>query len=424
MCFVARFRQNFYNELFIGFYGMLAKEQISPYQYDLILQKGFFCLLFCLGGFALFLFGGLVSIEPKNEYRESDGGWASSTKFFPKALLERDPFWIPLEDLFKQLFFYKVPIRPDWSSKGELILLGIEGCEEKSLLKEGKRVYLDCKKEGEIFFSKEGITPFWVELLLEEKGEARVFFNTEYRDKEGEASLKRYFLKERRGVYSGQHLQSLVAYLGKMKLYEPDCLFDLYGGEAFSQVKGCYRLWQEEKEEMFFIQLGDTLVWKEGRLSSCLEKSDQYPLLQVEEIEPHKCKIAFWSIDGLEKASIDLFIEDRLSFFTPKEFLEKVYQRTGGSVICYLNRDRIILREGDWFLKLKNHWRNVHSLEELKSYLTYSLKGELFIFDKIEKRENGLYFIGTLFNEKRTVAKRVETLINREKLIKRTRSYE
>jgi hypothetical protein len=98
------------------------------------------------------------------------------------------------------------------------------------------------------------------------------------------------------------------------------------------------------------------------------------------------------------------------------DFFNKIHQRTEFSVTCQLHNRNVILRKGDWFLYHKGNFRSLRTPDEIKDYLRYALKGELFIFDGIVKKEGVTLFAGHLFNEERTGIKKIEIpLLERKK---------
>ena len=60
------------------------------------------------------------------------------------------------------------------------------------------------------------------------------------------------------------------------------------------------------------------------------------------------------------------------------------------------------LKQGDWLLKTASGWRNLKKLEEIDDVLEHRLRGELFLFEALEKQENALLLKGRLFDEMRT----------------------
>jgi hypothetical protein len=93
--------------------------------------------------------------------------------------------------------------------------------------------------------------------------------------------------------------------------------------------------------------------------------------------------------------------EPRLQF-KAEAMPSKIRLRSASQVSCALGKRRVILRVGDWLLKTPTGWRNLRRTDEIQSYLSHRLKGELLIFDAIEKEQGNWVMKGHLFDETRT----------------------
>jgi len=51
------------------------------------------------------------------------------------------------------------------------------------------------------------------------------------------------------------------------------------------------------------------------------------------------------------------------------------------------------LKQGDWLLKTGSGWRNLRNSEDVQLYLERRLKGDLFVFDAIEKDPQGKFLM-------------------------------
>lgn len=76
--------------------------------------------------------------------------------------------------------------------------------------------------------------------------------------------------------------------------------------------------------------------------------------------------------------------------------------RNSTQVSCALGKRRVILKQGDWLLKTATGWRNVRKIDELQQLLYFRMKGELLIFDGIEREQGRLVMKGHCFNGSRT----------------------
>ena len=76
--------------------------------------------------------------------------------------------------------------------------------------------------------------------------------------------------------------------------------------------------------------------------------------------------------------------------------------RSSSQVAWTIGKRRFILKEGDWLLKVGRSWRNLKTEKDIEDCLSHRLKGELFIFDSIEKQQGKVFVKGHLFDEMRT----------------------
>jgi hypothetical protein len=334
--------------------------------------------------------------------------------------------WFPLPDIQKRLIYLHHTPRPDSSLEERSIYFGIEGTKEGVLALLGERVYLDCLDKETIRFSKEK-TPFSIEPRRSLEGQLEVLFTVEYRNKEGGYLLRQesIFPVEAKPFPSSSFLES--GSIGEMrrvlvggKVYLPDLLRGRYGGEEFSKTSGLYRLeLKEGKGEPLFFKVGDLFVWKEGKFSNHEEVTKGLPLLYVKAIQQGQCQCILWDETGLISCAIELLVvQPSLPTSKMQSILVRLHQRTDSSVTCLLRDKSMILKEGDWLLCSKEGWHNVCSARELKEYLRYALKGELFIFDAIVKNEAGTFFTGHLFDETRAICQKVELPLKKENLVK------
>ena len=76
--------------------------------------------------------------------------------------------------------------------------------------------------------------------------------------------------------------------------------------------------------------------------------------------------------------------------------------RSSTQVSLTLGKRRLILKEGDWLLKMGKTWRNLRRSKDIDDCIFHKIRGELFIFDNIEKQQGKLFMKGHLFDEMRT----------------------
>ena len=420
---------------------MLVDKGISIHKYQLVLNTGnalFFSLTILIPLWSLMHY---VILEKSDSGRNSwsNSFLSSSLRSFPSSKggsLSENSFiapaqervcLLPLPELSKQLVVLEHIARPDCVKNGKLLLFGIEGSRQKLLVNIGEKVFLDCKNEKEISFSEE-IGPFWFEANLLGDGQVEVALHAEFKGDNQEVIYKEVqniSLLMKKDFELASHgekgtLAPIIDYLGKVKICETDLLIEMYGGKSFDDVKGSYRMYSDKIRAPFFIKPGDLFVWKDGGLEegkgATQEATKGFPLLMIKSLDMQKCELLLWDTDGMYGKPITLAIGMAIpSQLKVQEFFLKLHQRTDASVTCQLHKRNVIIRKGDWLLYSKGKFRNLRTFDEVNDYLRYALKGELFIFDGLVKKEGITSFVGHLFNEERTQAKNVDLVLSERK---------
>lgn len=416
---------------------MLVDKGISIHKYQLVLNTGialFFSMTILIPLWALMYY--VIFEKPdsgRNNWASSFLGPRSSPLLKGKKVgVSENSFMapaaqkvclLPLPELSKQLVVLEHIARPDGVENGKSLLFGIEGSCQKLLINMGEKVFLDCKNEKEIRFSKE-IGPFWMEVNHFENGGVDVALHAEFKCDNQEILykevqnisllMKKDFDRSSNGEKGS--LAPIIDYLGKVKICETDLLIEMYGGKSFEGVKGSYRMYSDKSRAPFFIKPGDLFIWKDGGLEEGKGATVGFPLLMVKSLDTQKCEFILWDTDGLYGKPIMIAIGMTIpSQLKPQEFFLKLHQRTDASVTCQLHKRNVILRKGDWLLYSNGRFRNLRTFDEVKDYLRYALKGELFIFDGLVKNEGITSFVGHLFNEERTQTKKVELVLSERK---------
>ncbi len=400
---------------------MLIENGLSVQRDKKILKAGIvFFVFFVLGG-SLWAFSAYFLLE-KEESRLGFSGNKLKEKridFVNPLLIEEKKELLPLPDLSMQLVVLEHIPRPDLERGKGVFLLGLEGNCQKRMVCDQEKVYLNCASEKEITFSEEK-TPFWVEHIVREGGMIVASFHMEYLGDNGECLFRReerVVLSEKKDFGGHGEILPIVAYLEKIKLYEPDLVIGMYGGKSFEDIKSSYRMCNGN--DLFFIKPGDLLIWQNGRLKRETKGGTKgFPLLWIRSIDPQKCEMVLWDSAGLYGKPIIMPVGKKPPFSTKiQDVILKLHQRSDTSVTALVQNRNAILRKGDWFLCSKGGLRKLRSLAEVKEFLRYALKGELFIFDGIVKKEGGLQamFVGNLFNEERTEVRKIEIPLSERK---------
>ncbi|HSX04303.1 MAG TPA: hypothetical protein VLG76_06200 [Rhabdochlamydiaceae bacterium] len=210
--------------------------------------------------------------------------------------------------------------------------------------------------------------------------------------------------------------------LKRAKWWGQDVLFQLYGGKEYQSLKDKQKIEiiQNVSGAICYVSQGDYLtfenrLWKVTDLPNASLSS---PLAYVKEISAGQLKLTLWDENGFAFDEITLKLEGRPKVAPQNELFSSIHFRTASQVTCLLGKRRVILKCGDWLLKTAHGWRNLKKLSEIEAYLAHQLKGELFVFDSIEKKEDKCFVKGHLIDEMRSSAFSISLPVIQEKKVK------
>lgn len=371
-----------------------------------------FALCWFLGTYLLNEFRDTFSLRsPRN-----DSHWeavAGHRKNFDlgNALTTRNvSSYFPLPELDKELLCIHQRQRPDIIGSGGKVLLSSAVGQDSVLAGLGEELYLTFDREkGGLVFSREK-TPFVIQPRL--GSDEKMLLHAKWQLNAGGigGSIQQCFLMPPKTSLHqdalSQEFKSNVKPLYIAKCYAPDAIFQVYGGEKYSQFAKLYRLEipSDGASTLSFVTEKDVLIWDEGlwRKPKGHENTREYPIAEVCSISPQKIELLAFDREGKEMTSISLFITS--PHMTPPRWNDvfvKPKQRTLHSVSCKLGGKNVVLKEGDWYLKTSKGWKVLKNAEELEAYLHYKVAGDLFVFDKIRKTPQGKIIEGHYFDAKR-----------------------
>ena len=325
--------------------------------------------------------------------------------------------------LSRELILLAQSSKPSAAGEDGHLLVEIKNSANPMNIESGKILYLQYQLSAEgnpqaFKFSSEP-TDFWIQLVIldafsvvikaakEKEQEEKFEFVLSNQDKQGVAAFEK---------------KEFYTCLKNAKWWGQDILFRLYGGEQYQQFKDKHKLELKEETSSYvcLISQGNYLSFEKGKWKTIdlAEGSRSCPLAYVSEITPSQLKIEIWDETGFSHAVLKFSIEGAQKSARPEAVFSSVRFRTASQVTCLLGKRRVIIKQGDWLLKTATGWRNLKNLKEIESYLDYQLRGELFIFDGIEKQEGIALMKGHLIDEMRCLASSVSIPISSEKKLK------
>lgn len=316
----------------------------------------------------------------------------------PLALKKNDLASLSL--LSHQLSFLVKKGRPDIKQQNSHLLLSLKSGEEKQIF-EGEKIYLEGSLIKEpLRFAKEP-TEMWITPHL--KGANSLLIEV---GMDGE--VKSQFILDQSLHASSDSFESrFIQVLSRAKWWGGDLLFQKYGGEE-------YRLYKDKQKVeclgasspyLLFVAVGDYIMWENGQWKSIVldQALLDLPIAQIKSIRGNQMEIEVWDVGGGSSFQLDLRLEQSAPIvYRPEQFPTAFRLRSLTQVTCLFGKKRVILRQGDWLLKIGEGWHVLKDLNEIEDYLNHKIKGELFIFDILEKENGKALLKGNLFNEMRS----------------------
>lgn len=316
------------------------------------------------------------------------------------------------QDIERDIRFFGKNSRPDASKQSIEGLVGFDSSDQRSFLAQNKKHYLKYTN-GKLEFS-EKTTPIWLVIsslsddilelqlnfLLAHSSNSEVFQHTKT------LKVAKSFSEEE-SLCKDIEKTSWYEQFSKVKWWGGDKFYDTYGALSKNYKIGSQRLdFKGDGADFLFVNSGDTLIYKENmwQKPQDQEETTSYPLAFVKEATPLKMQIAIYDKSGIFSKNVQLFPEK----FQPlkvniEETFTKFRQKSLEKITCKLGKKTIILKEGDWVLKTESGWKVLKDYEDIEKYLNLITKGELFVFDKIEKTTDaGNVLKGRLFDPMRS----------------------
>ena len=319
--------------------------------------------------------------------------------------------------------------RPDAPlSRAGKILVGLKSSGEEREVTSGSLIYLryDPAATGAVFRFSSEPDALWIKPVIMEQSGVLIELGREVTVQGSvEQETSNFVLPEPSAsdVMGGRALgrRSAGKEIEALKLtsvWGRDVLFEKYGGKEFQLMKEKIKLEFANPSQVCFVSQGDYLTLWEGlwRVVALQEAHPDSPLLYVKTISANGAEIQAWDATGFYPFQLKLDIQRPPKLAPRPEGLPSSLRvRTISQVTCLLGKRRLILKRGDWLLKTATGWRNIKRPQDIEDCLYHRLKGELFVFDAIEKEGGKMVLKGNLFDEMRTQAYPVVIAIENEK---------
>jgi hypothetical protein len=313
--------------------------------------------------------------------------------------------------------------RPDVGSKEAQLLFTLKNGKELLTLSNGQLLFLKEAQQGKGLVTSEAATNLSVKPLLLGNGEVLVEATRRLLSKEGKSmEEKGEFIVSPQGGVPARYNPSSQPFMKELKAargFAQDLLIQKYGGKEYASWsrKAVLEIARGSSTYACFVSPGDYLFYREGewRAGSLEELAGEQPVAHITACTPKEIEMDVWDETGFYPLSVKIEMQPSRVQFKPEATPSGIRIRSSTQISCAFGKRRIILRQGDWLLKTPTGWRNLRRADEIENYLYHRLKGELFIFDAIEKEQGRLMMRGNLFDETRTQMQPLSLPIEGEK---------
>jgi len=317
-------------------------------------------------------------------------------------------------DLSREILVLARSSRPDCDPGEGAFLLSTKSNSQSRVVAPGEQIFLECQNNGSedpIYRFTDKRTALWIRPMTGGQEDVCIevgFFSPSKQSESFLEEVAQVLVQPVRSSSSKEKKEtSIFSSIRQAKWWGSDSLLKQYGGAEYREMMGKQKIEipAENGSEFYFLAAGDYLQWQEGswQKTSLSTTVAGAPLAQVKNVTPKTLAIEVWDEKGFYPQLIHLELQ------APNKTAQKndlnsssIRLRSSSQVACTLGKRRFILKEGDWLLKVGKSWRNLRRSKDVESCLQHRLRGELFIFDSIEKQQGKYFLKGHLFDEMRT----------------------
>ncbi len=318
----------------------------------------------------------------------------------------------PLPFLTREVVVLGKNSRPD--VKGASFLLGLNSSQEEMIVEDKQPVFLVKGEDDKWHFSLLK-TALCLVPTSYETGRVLLHVRSSFiRDEEGSFVLK-VFDKTSHLIEKTPYVKALEG----AKFWGHDLFIKNYGGSDFRNLVKKNKI--EVDGQVYFIGEGDLLIWRDGAWHWTSTSQPSVPLAKVIAQSSADVQLQVWDESGFHSIILRKSLEkpQKISHKS-EELFSSVRIRTPSEITCLLGKRRVILKEGDWWLKMNSGWKKLKTVSDIEGYLDHRLKGELFIFETISTDKGQVVLKGNSFDVMRT---EMQPLSVTASLSKKMRSY-
>ena len=207
--------------------------------------------------------------------------------------------------------------------------------------------------------------------------------------------------------------ESYVQTLKKGKMWPTDLFLHQWGGEEYRDLSSKHKV--EIDHQVYFLSVGDLLWWDGSQWKMGQGALEDAPLAKLITTSSQGMVFEVWDPSGFLSSHITMDLQSSKAPQRVEEAITSVRPRSPSEITCQLGKRRVIVKEGDWWIKTDRRWRALKTAEDLEAFLHHDIQGELFIFEKIENVKGRTVVKGRCFDQMRSESQPLSLVINTEK---------
>lgn len=311
--------------------------------------------------------------------------------------LKEAPVSFPIPRLEPEMTFSFDSLRPDRSMRNSDLFIRLKQSGQS------KRISLPCHiglqfNGGKLCF-RETASPFWLELtgIPEERIQATVWIENASKES---TEVERFITSPQASPLLGPQEfaeGSPFRVLGEAKWLGHDVFSEKYEGKQTLLVS----VGAHPNAQIFDLREKEWIIWQDGRWIKGPLDGKASGIARIETVDSRSLTLEGWDEETHIRLSLP-YVSPSLFKMRGEDLFNSIRVRSEKQISCMIEKQCLILRAGDWVLKWGGRWKILRKKEEKDAYRSGKIKGELFVFEKIEVKQGQKCVSGFLFNAEKS----------------------
>lgn len=378
---------------------LITHNDLSVEKWVVRVGQGLLCLTTIL---TFFLWFHLIFKQPLTQKVDHSYPKTTLSTLGERSLALSRPLSKELQPLLHDLMLIGVNTRPDQEL---LCNLALRSSAQEKTISLGETVYFETK-EGHFVFSD---VP--TELAFTARAVENNLLHCELKHDE-----TREACALNGSVIFSQTLdkEPYVETLKQGAVWGRDVFLTGWGGQEYREMTSKAKI--SVGPDVYFLKPGDYLFWDGTKWVSEWASQEIGPIAQLMKATSRGADFQVWDSTGFSTETIHVEAQTQpKSSLKVDEIMTAIRPRSPTEITCQLGKRRVIVREGDWWIRTDHRWKPVRTAADLEACLNHQIPGELFIFEKVEASKGKVTLKGQAFDRMRTFSEPVSLVLQTEK---------